>query len=141
MVEVEKGKPIRSYCPQHVSSKYENDRDKEFDSFYITGVDMNIHSEIAVTYSREDVYLFNGTDSFASTHLGPKDLVSQHENQFKGMIYVSRSLTFKGRRNVQTFLKEVAFLGENSYIATGCDSGHLFIWDKKTAELVQLLKV
>ena len=48
---------------------------------------------------------------------------------------------YKGRRNVETFLKEVAFFGSNNYIATGCDSGHLFIWDKKTGQIVNCLKV
>jgi WD repeat-containing protein 42A len=69
---------------------------------------------------------------------------------------------YTGRRNVQTFLKEVAFFGEDSYVATGTqlsnisfvciikisctngitgsDCGHLFIWEKTTGKLVQLLK-
>lgn len=84
MIEVMKGKPIRSYCPQHVCDKYEGDKDKDFDSFYITGVDMNVHNEIAVTYSREDVYMYNGSDSFASANMGQKNVVHKFENQYKG---------------------------------------------------------
>src|SRR4051812_30155041 len=59
---------------------------------------------------------------------------------------------YKGRRNVQTFLKEVVFFGNDSFVATGflfffryiffkgSDCGHIFIWDKEDGNLVQLLK-
>lgn len=37
---------------------------------------------------------------------------------------------WSGRENHQTFLKEVALIGDNRYIATGGDCGSLFIWDR-----------
>jgi len=116
---------IRSYCPKHlIDKKSKND----FDSIGITGVDFNNLNEIAVTYSKEDVYTFNASDAFVSEKTSDNGVVHTFDMQFSG------------RRNVQTFLKEVSFLGNNSYVATGCDSGNLFIWDKITGKLVQMLR-
>jgi len=116
---------IRSYCPKHLAEKKAKN---EFDSIGITGVDFNSLNEIAVTYSREDVYTFNASDGFVSEKNSENNVVHTFERQFTG------------RRNVQTFLKEVTFLGNNSYVATGCDSGNMFIWDKNTGKLVQMLR-
>jgi len=47
---------------------------------------------------------------------------------------------YRGHCNVRT-VKDVNFFGRNDeYVVSGSDCGHLFIWDKKTTELVQLLK-
>ncbi|KAF1991963.1 hypothetical protein K402DRAFT_450119 [Aulographum hederae CBS 113979] len=47
---------------------------------------------------------------------------------------------YTGHCNVRT-VKDVAFLGLNDeYVASGSDSGHLFIWDKKTSQLVNILE-
>lgn len=48
-------------------------------------------------------------------------------------------LTMGIQGNVQT-VKDVNFFGLNDeYVVSGSDCGHLFIWDRETTELVQLL--
>ena len=44
---------------------------------------------------------------------------------------------FVGHKNVKTFLKGVAFLCDDAYVAVGGDCGSLFVWRKKTGALVQ----
>lgn len=46
---------------------------------------------------------------------------------------------YTGHRNVRTMIKEATFWGTD-YIMSGSDCGHIFIWDRKTAELVMLLQ-
>eukprot|EP01114_Cavostelium_apophysatum_P021782 TRINITY_DN7689_c0_g2_i1.p1 TRINITY_DN7689_c0_g2~~TRINITY_DN7689_c0_g2_i1.p1 ORF type:complete len:320 (-),score=108.24 TRINITY_DN7689_c0_g2_i1:45-1004(-) len=46
---------------------------------------------------------------------------------------------FTGHCNVRT-VKEVSFFGPRSeYVISGSDDGNIFIWDKKTAKIVQVL--
>lgn len=46
--------------------------------------------------------------------------------------------TYSGHANIQS--KDVNFIGlRDEYVASGSDTGHIFIWDKKTGELVNLL--
>ncbi|XP_059490940.1 DDB1- and CUL4-associated factor 6-like isoform X2 [Neocloeon triangulifer] len=46
---------------------------------------------------------------------------------------------YVGHRNARTMIKEASFWGEN-YIMSGSDCGHVFVWDKHSAELVMLLE-
>ncbi|ELR14816.1 WD domain, G-beta repeat-containing protein [Acanthamoeba castellanii str. Neff] len=47
---------------------------------------------------------------------------------------------WKGHLNVRT-IKEVNYFGPNDqYIISGSDDGHIFMWEKQTGKLVQLLK-
>lgn len=43
---------------------------------------------------------------------------------------------FIGHKNVKTFLKGVAFMCDDQYLTTGCDSGAMFIWHKDSCEMV-----
>ncbi|EPS43821.1 hypothetical protein H072_2086 [Dactylellina haptotyla CBS 200.50] len=46
---------------------------------------------------------------------------------------------YRGHCNVQT-VKDVNFYGlQDEYIVSGSDCGHVFIWDKETTELIQIL--
>ena len=48
--------------------------------------------------------------------------------------------SYKGHCNVRT-VKDVNFFGlQDEYVVSGSDSGHVFIWDKKTSELVNILE-
>lgn len=52
----------------------------------------------------------------------------------------SHSRQYKGHCNVKT-VKDANFFGlEDEYVVSGSDSGHLFIWDKKTSQLVNILE-
>lgn len=47
---------------------------------------------------------------------------------------------YRGHCNIKT-VKDVNFFGLNDeYVVSGSDSGHLFIWDRKTANLVNILE-
>ena len=47
---------------------------------------------------------------------------------------------YTGHCNFKT-VKDVNFFGlQDEYVVSGCDSGHLFIWDRKTSRLLNILK-
>lgn len=126
-MEAEKDKHVRKYCPKSVMDNSSQD----MGNLYITGVDFNPYNEILANYSGDDVYLFNANS----------DYVNGWETSAKSAETVSTFVRqYKGRRNVQTFLKEVSFVGGNEYVATGSDCGNLFIWEKESGNLVQCLK-
>ncbi|GJQ74429.1 hypothetical protein Trydic_g21299 [Trypoxylus dichotomus] len=50
-------------------------------------------------------------------------------------------LRFVGHRNITTDIKEVNYLGENgNFICAGSDDGVIFIWDRRTTEVVTALQ-
>ncbi len=54
--------------------------------------------------------------------------------------YSSHTRVYKGHCNVKT-VKDVNFYGLNDeYVVSGSDSGHLFLWDRKTTQLVNILE-
>jgi DDB1- and CUL4-associated factor 6 len=54
--------------------------------------------------------------------------------------YSSHTRTYKGHCNTKT-VKDVNFYGLNDeYVVSGSDSGHFFIWDRKTMEVVNILE-
>ncbi|KAM5236128.1 DDB1- and CUL4-associated factor 6 isoform 4-T4 [Ctenodactylus gundi] len=46
---------------------------------------------------------------------------------------------YRGHRNSRTMIKEASFWGAN-FVMSGSDCGHIFIWDRHTAEHVMLLE-
>ncbi|KAM3677696.1 DDB1- and CUL4-associated factor 6 isoform 2-T2 [Ammospiza maritima maritima] len=48
-------------------------------------------------------------------------------------------MVFKGHRNSRTMIKEANFWGSN-FVMSGSDCGHIFIWDRHTAEHLMLLE-
>lgn len=53
--------------------------------------------------------------------------------------YSSHTRVYKGHCNLRT-VKDVNFYGLNDeYVVSGSDSGHIFIWDRKTTQLVNIL--
>ncbi|KAF5296165.1 hypothetical protein FQA39_LY12619 [Lamprigera yunnana] len=48
-------------------------------------------------------------------------------------------MKYLGHRNARTMIKEATFWG-NNYVMSGSDCGHIFIWDRKTANLKMLLQ-
>lgn len=52
----------------------------------------------------------------------------------------SHTRVYRGHCNIKT-VKDVNFFGLNDeYVVSGSDSGHLFIWDRKTANLMNILE-
>ncbi|KAL9546674.1 hypothetical protein MBANPS3_006542 [Mucor bainieri] len=53
---------------------------------------------------------------------------------------VKPRMKYTGHCNIET-IKDVDFFGPNDeYIVSGSDGGYLFIWDKKTAKILQILQ-
>uniref|UniRef100_A0A8D2DN90 DDB1- and CUL4-associated factor 8 n=1 Tax=Sciurus vulgaris TaxID=55149 RepID=A0A8D2DN90_SCIVU len=74
-------------------------------------------TELLVSYSDEDIYLFNSSDS-------------------DGAQYVKR---YKGHRNDAT-VKGVNFYGPRSeFVMTGSDCGHIFLWEKASCQIIQFM--
>jgi nuclear receptor interaction protein len=47
---------------------------------------------------------------------------------------------YKGHCNIKT-VKDVNYFGlDDEYVVSGSDSGHVFIWDRKTSKLVNILE-
>ncbi|KAJ5115459.1 hypothetical protein NUU61_001218 [Penicillium alfredii] len=52
----------------------------------------------------------------------------------------SHMRSYRGHCNIKT-VKDVNFFGlDDEYVVSGSDSGHVFIWDRKTANLVNILE-
>lgn len=52
----------------------------------------------------------------------------------------SHTRVYRGHCNIKT-VKDVNFFGlDDEYVVSGSDSGHVFIWDKKTSQLVNILE-
>ncbi|KAF2476321.1 WD and tetratricopeptide repeat-containing protein [Lindgomyces ingoldianus] len=52
----------------------------------------------------------------------------------------SHTRTYTGHCNVRT-VKDVNFFGlQDEYVVSGSDSGHVFIWDRKTSQLLNILE-
>eukprot|EP00736_Rhodelphis_marinus_P008367 Rmarinus@m.13878 len=90
-----------------------------------SGLDISSRDEIVVTYKEDGVYLFDIADAVSSSDV--KDACTKVR------------CSYEGRKNSQTFLKEVVFIGNESYVATGGDCGNLFIWEKSSGRLVNKL--
>ena len=88
-----------------------------------TDLCFSANHELAVNYSGYDVILF--------------DTASQPTSEGLNGTPLSTSVLqrYKGRKNSETFLKEVHFLAEDQYITTGSDSGEMFVWDKISGEV------
>ena len=57
-----------------------------------------------------------------------------------GVPCYSHSRQYRGHCNVKT-VKDANFFGlQDEYVVSGSDGGHLFIWDKKTSALVNILE-
>ncbi|KAM8976132.1 LOW QUALITY PROTEIN: DDB1- and CUL4-associated factor 6 [Pelodytes ibericus] len=51
----------------------------------------------------------------------------------------SPKVVYKGHRNARTMIKEAGFWG-NNFVMSGSDCGHIFIWDRHTADHIMLLE-
>eukprot|EP00898_Chlorokybus_atmophyticus_P009217 jgi/Chlat1/9297/Chrsp99S08502 len=121
---------VRAYAPQHLA-KRENKR-KGAD-YYITCLAYSVHGELLASYNDELIYLFEPEG--APHHDMPAFDASAEDADFGRVVR-----HYEGHRNAET-VKGVAFFGPNSeYVVSGSDCGHIFIWNKTTSSLVQMLK-
>ena len=102
----------------------------------ISGIAFSKTGELACTYKGEDVYVLETRKVVSSVKvdLFKHDSMDELEKRYEGC-----TKKYEGRKNTRTFLKGVAFMYGDEYVTTGGDCGNIFVWDKRTTELVSKL--
>lgn len=114
------GRPANYFCPKHLIGK---------DDARITALAYSNASELLVSYNDELIYLFQ-----TNMGLGPHFVPSSSED-----LRTEEAQVFSGHRNSRT-VKGVNFFGPNDeYVVSGSDCGHIFIWEKKSSEVVRMM--
>ncbi|KAF0983456.1 hypothetical protein FDP41_010521 [Naegleria fowleri] len=113
---------VQKYCPSGLLPSDESTRRPHPIPLHVTGVRFNKYGdEIVATYSGDHIYLFD------------KSVTSS-------TIAADAKMSYIGHCNVRT-VKEVNFFGECSeYILSGSDCGNVFVWDKKTGCIINVIK-
>ncbi|CAL9690069.1 unnamed protein product [Knipowitschia caucasica] len=68
-----------------------------------------------------------------------KERREMEESETQNIRRPSAKMVYKGHRNSRTMIKEACFWG-NNFVMSGSDCGHIFIWDRHTAEHLMLLE-
>ncbi|XP_008820967.1 DDB1- and CUL4-associated factor 8 [Nannospalax galili] len=119
---------VRIYDQRKIHENENNGVFKKFCPPHLVGCDQPVSitslvyshdgTELLVSYSGEDIYLFNTSDC--------------DEGQY--------SKKYKGHRNNAT-VKGVNFYGPKSeFVMSGSDCGHVFFWEKSSCQIVQFLE-
>lgn len=70
----------------------------------------------------------------------PRDMEDEEDVEMKQPLNYSHiKQKYTGHRNSRTMIKEASFYG-NNYIMSGSDCGHIFVWNKQTGRLVNVLQ-
>lgn len=138
------GQPADYFCPQHLIG----------DGLVgITGLAFSDQSELLATYNDEFIYLFtkdmglgpdpdltspkymdSDTDEVKSQHASAESSSENNSN------VVDSPQVYKGHRNRET-VKGVNFFGPRcEYVVSGSDCGRIFIWRKRTGELLRVME-
>ncbi|XP_074344936.1 uncharacterized protein LOC141684001 isoform X2 [Apium graveolens] len=138
------GQPTDYFCPQHLI---------EDGLVGITGLAFSDQSELLATYNDEFIYLFtkdmglgphpdltslkymdSDADEVKSHHV-PGESSSENNSNV-----VDSPQVYKGHRNSET-VKGVNFFGPRcEYVVSGSDCGRIFIWRKRTGELLRVIE-
>jgi len=97
----------------------------------ISGLAYSAKGELAISCKGDDVFVIDTRRAVASYNSEAKKPWTADENHQR-----QPAKRYKGRQNVKTFLKGVAFMGEDQYVTTGGDDGGVYVWCKETCELV-----
>ncbi|XP_066562219.1 DDB1- and CUL4-associated factor 6 isoform X5 [Amia ocellicauda] len=68
-----------------------------------------------------------------------KERREMEESETQNIRKPTVKMVYKGHRNSRTMIKESSFWG-NNFVMSGSDCGHIFIWDRHTAEHLMLLE-
>jgi tetratricopeptide (TPR) repeat protein len=126
--------------PQNIVQRY---RAYEMDpGAFVSGIDVSKdRKELLVSYENDHIYTF---PVFRSVLTSPDidEILSFEEQNKRSESNCNRDFaSYGGHLNRYTFLKSAKYAGPNDeYICTGSDSGHAFIYDKKSSAVVSLLK-
>ena len=130
--EVSLTEDIHSEITDHVDNDHENDEDQDGNNDDNNEDDDN-HDALDddEELSAEERHLI-----FQST----SDRGELREEVERGIACFSHTRQYQGHCNIKT-VKDANFFGlQDEYVVSGSDSGHLFIWDKKTSELLNILE-
>ncbi|KAJ5339836.1 hypothetical protein N7452_006564 [Penicillium brevicompactum] len=110
--------------PNAVEADDDGDDDDDIDSWHLSSSD------------EENPYDSDASSS-SSGYVIPKLRQEAVERQAPCSSHIR---SYRGHCNVKT-VKDVNFFGlDDEYVVSGSDSGHLFIWDRKTSSLVNILE-
>ncbi|CEP09880.1 hypothetical protein [Parasitella parasitica] len=118
--------------------------DDEEEDQHMTGDEASLYTRIM---SRQimDIYRRGGIgDDTDDSDIDLEELAALRESTQQSVeadvgVVKPRS-KYTGHGNIET-IKDVDFFGPNDeYIVSGSDGGHLFIWDKKTSKVIQILQ-
>mmetsp|Transcript_10385 Transcript_10385/g.34138 ORF Transcript_10385/g.34138 Transcript_10385/m.34138 type:complete len:668 (+) Transcript_10385:355-2358(+) len=110
--------PVATYIPSALSSP--NSLMNCWGNDGVSSLDISATGKLVVNFRGENLFLFD---------LHGKD--GEVDETAGGVTLHRETLTvFKGRRNHDTFLKQVCFLycGADEYVATGGDNGDMYVW-------------
>ena len=133
---------VAEYCPGlafGAMKKFQGEEELMRSSFRsrgfegISGIAFSKTGELACTYKGEDVYVLETRKVVSSVKIDlfKHDSMDELEKRYEGC-----AKKYEGRKNTRTFLKGVAFMCGDEYVTTGGDCGNIFVWNKKTTELV-----
>ncbi|XP_054436994.1 DDB1- and CUL4-associated factor 8-like [Pteronotus mesoamericanus] len=119
---------VRIYDQRKIDESVNNGVLKKFCPHHLANCDGKVNitclvyshdgTELLASYTDEDIYLF-------------------HTSSCDGAQYVKK---YKGHRNNAT-VKGVNFYGPRSeFVVSGSDGGHIFLWEKSSCQVVQLLE-
>ncbi|XP_024004716.1 DDB1- and CUL4-associated factor 8 isoform X3 [Eutrema salsugineum] len=125
------------FCPLHLIGN---------EHVGITGLAFSEQSELLVSYNDEFIYLFThdmglGSNPVTSSPVS-KNSKSNSESASSPKDDDKRPvpMVYKGHKNCET-VKGVNFYGPRSeYVVSGSDCGRIFIWKKKSGELIRLME-
>ncbi|KAF7729424.1 hypothetical protein EC973_004403 [Apophysomyces ossiformis] len=110
----------------------DDDDDDESDRGTVGTEDIEMHIETSDEYDEDSDD--NGDDDWI-----PRCHHIDRQNMESGTDIVSPRSRYVGHCNVRT-VKDVNFYGLNDeYVVSGSDDGYVFVWDKKTEKIVQIL--
>ncbi|KAK9244964.1 WD40-repeat-containing domain protein [Lipomyces tetrasporus] len=135
------------------TNSYDNDGGESNSQRRTSSVDEEDGFEMDRDGLEDNHYEYQGYDDDGEDELGELDIDDedgtpwlrytingQGPSSAEGDVpFVAPLKVFRGHCNVQT-VKDVNFFGaDDEYIMSGSDSGHLFVWDKSTGRIVQIL--
>lgn len=126
--EVESVEDLHDEFADHMSEEYDEDEDEdEGEDEYDSGEGDDEEGDIIERHRR---FLYRSVS----------DRGKFRESVEKDVPCSSHHRQYRGHCNVKT-VKDANYFGlQDEYVVSGSDSGHVFIWDKKTTELVNILE-
>uniref|UniRef100_A0A671VMA3 Ddb1 and cul4 associated factor 6 n=1 Tax=Sparus aurata TaxID=8175 RepID=A0A671VMA3_SPAAU len=89
--------------------------------------------------SLKDFFIVSSAARIQELFRRRKERREMEESETQNIRRPSVKMVYKGHRNSRTMIKESCFWG-NNFVMSGSDCGHIFIWDRHTAEHLMLLE-